>query len=63
MENSRGVFEGLKAVECGSTIGCRDKTSGEEASELRIMGDETGDMSRGQIMKGPINHVKEFRLC
>ena len=62
MEKSRGMFEELKAVEYGSSIGCRDKTSKEEASELRIMRDEPGDISRGQIMKGPVNRVKEFRL-
>lgn len=57
------MFEGLKAVECGSSIGCGNKTSGEEASKFRILGDEPGEMSRSQIMKGLVNHVNVFRLC
>ena len=42
MRSSRGMFEGLKEVEMWFKCRVGDKTSGEEASELRIWRDEQG---------------------
>ena len=48
------MFEGLKVVECGSSIGCGDKTSGKEALELKIMEGTLRDEQwpdRGRVCK------------
>lgn len=56
------MFDEMKELECGSIIECWDRTSEQEAIKLKIMRDEPGEMNRGWIMKGIINHGVQAML-
>lgn len=56
------MFDELKELKCGSIIECWDRTSGQEATKLRNMRDEPGEMNRAWIMKGIVNHGVQAML-